>query len=307
MIVVTGASGFLGKAVLLQLDGAVGLSSADVDLRDGDAVRDVLRDLAPDVVVHLAARVGGITENIARSADFLVDNTRMDANVLATLRELGEVHFIPMLSTCMYPDRLPDDAYPMGEDRIEDGPPPPTNAAYAAAKRTLLHGARSLQAQYGVPFTAIIPANLYGPGDHFGSDRSHFLAAAITKVEAARTAGASEVEFFGTGRALRQYVYVEDVARLVAELVKVGPMDTTLNVAPTENHSIADLAKAVAVAAGFEGRVTFSGTGPDGQFRKDVDTRRLRESVPAWQQIETPLGKGLAHTMEWFREHVATG
>lgn len=305
-VLITGGSGFLGRAVSERIPGARSLSRSDLDLTDGRAVVDAVAQWQPDVVVHLAARVGGISANIAQQADFLIDNLRMDANVLAALRAHRPRHLVAMLSTCMYPDRLPDDRYPMTEEMIEDGPPPPTNAAYAAAKRALWHGTRSLADQYGVGYSALVPSNLYGPGDHFGSGDSHFLAAAIDKVEGARRTSAAAVEFMGTGRALRQFLYVDDLAELIAVLVGSEPLNTTVNVAPSHNHSIADLARSVAKAAGYDGDVRFTGEGPDGQLRKDVTSGRLRSLVPRWSAIETSLDEGLARTLDWYREHVET-
>lgn len=304
-MLITGGSGFLGRAVARLLPDAVALSSADLDLTRGDDVAAMIARLRPRVVVHLAARVGGITANIERQADFLVDNLRIDANLMAALRDHRPDHLISMLSTCMYPDAVPERQYPMTEDLIEAGPPPPTNAAYAAAKRALWRATIALHDQYGVPYTALVPANLYGPGDHFGEGHSHFLAAAVHKVESARRNGEPRVSFFGTGRALRQYVFVEDVAALVAHLAATGPRNTTLNVAPRESHSIRALAEHVADAAGYGGEVHFTGTGPDGQYRKDVDSTRLRAMVPAWADLETPLDTGLERTMDWYRADVA--
>lgn len=306
-MLITGGTGFLGRAVASRLPGALAIGTGHVDLRDGRAVTEFIADLEPDVVVHLAARVGGITANIARQADFLIDNLRIDANLLDALRVHRPRHLIAMLSTCMYPDAVPDDRYPMTEAMIEDGPPPPTNAAYAAAKRALWRGVVALHEQYEVPYSALVPANLYGPGDHFGEAHSHFLAAAIHKVERAIRDGSARVEFMGTGRALRQYVLVDDLAGLVAHLVDAGPVNTTLNVAPDGHESIRSLAHAVGDAAGYGGEIVFSGKGPDGQYRKDVTSARLREVVPAWHEMETPLAEGLAQTITWYREHVEAG
>lgn len=305
MILVTGASGFLGKAVIKRLPDAKGISSQDLDLTDGRAVAEAFSDWKPDVVVHLAARVGGITENIERPAEFLIDNLRIDANILNAVATHPPAHFLPMLSTCMYPDRLDDDRYPMTEEAIEDGAPPPTNAAYAAAKRSLLHGAQALNTQYAIPFTALIPANLYGPGDHFGEKKSHFLAASIARIERARTAGRDRVEFFGTGVAMRQYVYAPDIADLIAAAIDQGPVNVAVNVAPTSNLSIRSLAEAVADVAGFRGQLVFNGEGPDGQLRKDVSSARLNTLFPDWADIETPFAYGLSETIEWYRAHVA--
>ena len=305
MLLITGGSGFLGRAVAASIPDGRALSSDDLDLTDGRAVADAFASWRPTIVVHLAARVGGITANMGRQADFLVDNLRIDANVLAALRHHPPEHLISMLSTCMYPDRLDDGRYPMTEDMIEDGPPPPTNASYAAAKRALWHGTRALQDQYGVPYTALIPANLYGPGDHFGDTSSHFLAAAIHKLERARTAQAASVGFFGTGVAMRQYVYVDDLAALVRLVASRSPIGESINVAPTEQRSIRDLAQLAADAVGYDGEVVFSGSGPDGQLRKDVSSERLRTHFPEWAEIETDLSDGLNATTEWHRQHVA--
>ena len=308
VILVTGGSGFVGYATLATLSSDVLTpSSSDLDLTDHSAVADFFAEHRPEVVVHLAARVGGITANLAKPADFLLDNIRMDGNVLSAAAMYPPAHLVLMLSTCMYPDRLSDAEYPMRERQTEDGPPPPTNAAYAAAKRTLLHGALAVSDQYNVPFTAFIPSNLYGPGDHYGTKSSHFLAAAITKIEGARVAGQTEVEFFGTGVALRQFLLVSDLADLIATVLENGPLNTAVNVAPSHNLSIREFAEAVAQAAGFEGEVAFSGVGPDGQYRKDVSTRRLVGLIPEWTAIETSLEEGLAITIDWYREHVAAG
>jgi len=306
VVIITGGSGFLGQAIAAKIHGAQSIGSKDLDLTIGSAVLHAFQEWKPTVVVHLAARVGGITENIAKGADFLIENTLIDANVLSAVRAVQPDHFIPMLSTCMYPDELSPDLYPMPESRIEDGPPPPTNAAYAAAKRTLWHGTRALHAQYGVPFSALIPANLYGPGDHFGEARSHFIAAAIAKIEQARRSDSPTVAFFGTGRALRQYVYVDDVAEVVACLIRQGPANLEINIAPTVNRSIRDLAAAVSSAVGYQGEIVFSGKGPDGQHRKDVSTERLVEVLPEWDNIETDLQTGLRSTVNWYRNNVAT-
>jgi GDP-L-fucose synthase len=305
MLVITGASGFLGRAVAGRISGARCLSSKDLDLTDGRAVEEAMAEWKPSVVVHLAARVGGIVANMNRQADFIVDNLRMDANLLAALRTHRPDHLIAMLSTCMYPAEVAEADYPMAEDLIDAGPPPPTNAAYAVAKRALWEGVRALNEQYGVQYSNLVPANLYGPGDHFGHEFSHFLAAAVTKVERARLSGDLSVEFFGTGRALRQYLYVDDLANLVSHLVDLGPLNTTVNVAPSQNLTIREFAQAVSDAAGYKGAITFSMNGPDGQYRKDVSAARLRELVPEWVEMETPLEVGLTRTIEWYRQDVA--
>ena len=303
-ILVTGGTGFLGRALAARMPDATYLGSADVDLCDGAAVEALIASHRPRVVVDLAARVGGITANLEQSADFLVDNLRMGANLLAALRAHPPEHLVVMLSTCIYPAEVADDQYPMSEDLLDAGPPPPSNAAYALSKRALWYGARALHEQYGVPYTALVPSNLYGPGDHYGSRESHFLAAAIDKIEAARRTQAPFVEFFGTGRAQRQFLLVDDLAQLLAHVVEIGPLNETLNVAPRDVLSIRQLAERVARAAGYEGEVRFSNEGPDGQIRKDADPRRLHERLPAWTSMETPFEAGVAHTLEWYRTHV---
>ncbi|MDA1194383.1 MAG: NAD-dependent epimerase/dehydratase family protein [Planctomycetota bacterium] len=305
-ILVTGGTGFLGRALAARMPEARFIGSADVDLCNGAAVEEIIGRWRPRVVVDLAARVGGITANMAQPADFLVDNLRMGANLLAALRKHPPEHLVVALSTCIYPDRLADEFYPLSEDHLDAGPPPPTNAAYALAKRALWYGARALKQQYGVGYTALVPTNLYGPGDHFGSEGAHFLAAAVDKIEAARRDGRPEAAFFGSGQALRQLMYVDDLAWVIAEAVKRGPHDETLNVANPEVRSIRELAEVVAREAGFEGEVRFTGEGPDGQFRKDVSTARLSDAFPAWEQVVTPLEEGVRRTLGWYRQHVAT-
>lgn len=306
MILITGGSGFLGRAVANALPEAKSLSSSDLDFTNGQQVEAAIAEWKPEVVIHLAARVGGITANIANKSDFIVDNLRIDANLIASLRHHPPKHLVSMLSTCMYPDRLDDACYPMTEEMIEDGPPPITNDSYAAAKRALWHSTIALNEQYGVPYTAVVPANLYGPGDHFGEEASHFLAASIDRIEKARLSSATEVPFFGTGSALRQYVLSEDMAKLVALLANSAPLNTTVNVAPKESKSIRDLALMIAEIAGYDGRIHFTGEGPDGQIRKDVSSDRLLSLIPMWREIETPLREGIGTTIDWYRTNVAS-
>ncbi len=290
-----------------EVPGAIGWSSSDVDLTDQGATLDAIATLRPAVVVHLAARVGGIEANLGRPADFILDNLLIDTNLLRAVRRHPPRHLIVALSTCIYPDHLPESQYPMSENDIEAGAPAPSNAAYATAKRALKTSVESLGVQDGIGWTAVVPSNLYGPGDHFGERSAHFLAAAIDKIEAARVDQAHVVEFFGTGRALRQFLFVDDVARLIATLTSSKPMNDIVNVAPSHNLSISDLAHHVARAAGYDGQIQFSGRGPDGQLRKDVSVSRLRETMPEWSAIETPLDDGLKRTIEWYRSNVAAG
>lgn len=304
---ITGGGGFVGGVLRRLLPEAIAPTSRELDLRVAEDVGEFVAQEKPTLVVHLAARVGGIVANLAEPADFLLDNMRMDANVLAALRQHPPEHLVVMLSTCMYPDRLDDSAYPMSEDCIEAGPPPPSNAAYASAKRALWHGARALHQQHGIPFTALVPANVYGPGDHFGQESSHFLAAAIDRIERARLRRSPRVEFFGTGVALRQYVLVDDLAWLTAHVLALGPLNTTVNVAPQDNRSVRELCRLVAESADYDGDVVFTGEGPDGQLRKDVSVARLRELMPDWERMETPLPEGLRRTIDWYRTHVETG
>ncbi len=300
-VVITGGTGFLGRAVAERLPNALAIGSRDVDLTDRADVLARFSSWKPKIIIHLAGRVGGITANMAAPADFLIDNTHMAMNVLEAAKRIRPEHLLVTLSTCMYPNQLADDDYPMDESLFDAGPPPPTNAPYALAKRALLVGTRALHEQYGIPFTALIPTNLYGPGDHFGEEGSHFLAAAIDKVERARRANAEHVTFFGTGIARRQFAFADDVARLIESCVSSGPSNETYNVASSDDYSIADIATCVARVAGFKGDVVFSGKGPDGQFRKDVSTRRLRNAFPAWAASETSLEDGIQKTLAWYR------
>ena len=303
-LLVTGGTGFLGKAVARAFSNGIFLGSADLNLSHLESVHEYFNREKPDVVIHLAASVGGITKNIAQPADILINNTQIDANILDAVRHHSVSHFIPILSTCMYPDELASNQYPLVEDLVNDGPPPPTNAAYAIAKRTLLAGTIAIHQQYAVPYTGLIPTNLYGPEDHFIEDSSHFLAKAIHKIESARWENRPSVTFMGTGRALRQYQFVDDVAVMIKQMVENGPSNTIYNVAPFHNLSIKELAKLVANVCHYTGTIEFSNNGPDGQLRKDVSAELLCRDFPQWLEIQTPLAEGIKKTLHWYRENV---
>jgi GDP-L-fucose synthase len=303
-ILVTGGSGFVGRALRRVLPYAIFIGSKDADLTNEKEVDDIFLRYRPKVVVHLAAQVGGIMKNLARPADLLLTNSRIDANVLDTTRRHYAAHFIPIFSTCMYPDCMPESRYPMSEDDVMDGAPPKSNAAYAQGKRLLLAGTFALNQQYQIPFTGLIPTNLYGPGDHFNSKESHFLAAAIHKIASAKANNHTVTEFMGTGTALRQYLFVDDLAALIKIIVQSRPSNKIYNVGPRENLPIKELAQKVASLLEYEGRLNFSGKGPDGQKRKDVSVDRLLVDFPCWKNIETPLKIGFIETIRWYRRSV---
>jgi GDP-L-fucose synthase len=297
-VVVTGGAGFLGKPtvrLLEELGADVRVTrSSEYDLRDQAACREALT--GAQVVIHLAARVGGIGFNRRNPGPLAYDNTIMGTNVFEASRELAVEKLAAAWAVCAYPKCTP---VPFKEDDIWDGYPEESNAPYGLAKKMLLVLSDAYRRQYGFDSCAPICANLYGPGDNFDPDDSHVIAAMINKFTDAVDNGHPTVTLWGTGTPSREFLYVDDAAR--AMVLAAERLDTSqpVNIGTGVETQISDLAEAVKKATGFEGEIVWDTSMPDGQPKRFLDVSRARELLGFEAEME--LDEGIRRTVESYR------
>jgi GDP-L-fucose synthase len=297
-VTVTGGAGFLGRptvGLLEELRAEVKvIRSADHDLRDRAACFDALG--GAQVVLHLAANVGGIGYNRRNPGPLAHDNLAMGLNVFEASRELGVEKLVAACSVCAYPKFTP---VPFKEENIWDGYPEESNAPYGLAKKMLLVLSDSYRRQYDFDSCAPVMANLYGPGDNFDLEDSHVIAAMIHKYVLAAERGDDEVVLWGTGKPSREFLYVDDAARALVLSAERLDVSDPVNVGTGRETSIRELAETISELAGFQGKTVWDESRPDGQPKRFLDVSRARELIGF--EAETPLDEGLKRTIESFR------
>lgn len=299
--VVTGGAGFLGRHVVdaLHKRGAGQVfvpRSADYDLREHAAVLDLLHDTRPDVIVHMAAVVGGIGANRERPAEFFYDNLVMGVNLLHEAQRIGVKKFVTIGTVCAYPKFTPT---PFSEESLWDGYPEETNAPYGLAKKMLLVQGQAYRQQYGFNAVYLLPTNLYGEGDNFDPASSHVIPALIRKFIEAQQRGDHQVTAWGTGSPTREFLYVGDAAEGIALATERYDGLDPVNLGSGDEISIRDLTHMIAELVGFEGEVVWDTSKPDGQPRRKLDTRRA-ESAFGFRS-STTFRDGLRRTIDWYR------
>jgi GDP-L-fucose synthase len=301
-ILVTGGHGFLGQAVVTRLGAARHLvfapSSHEYDLRRPTAVRSVITVGMPEIVVHLAATVGGIGVNEAQPGTLLYENAFMGLQLMEEARRNGVKKFVTVGTACEYPE---DARLPLSEDDIWNGYPSPVTAPYGIAKRLLLAQGQAYRQQFGFNAIHLIPTNLYGPGDNFVDGRSHVIPALIQKFSDAVHDGRDLVRCWGTGKATREFLYVDDAADAIASAVERYDSPEPMNLGTGVETSIADVAKQIAGLYGFTGRIGWDESRPDGVERRRLDIGRAWETIAF--RASTPLDEGLKTTVEWYEAH----
>ena len=297
-VAVTGGGGFLGRPTVALLDelGAEvrTIRSADFDLRDRAACFEALE--GAQVVVHLAANVGGIGYNRRNPGPLAHDNLAMGLNVFEACREQGAEKLVAACSVCAYPKFTP---VPFSEDNLWDGYPEESNAPYGLAKKMLLVLSDSYRRQYELDSCAPVMANLYGPGDNFDLEDSHVIAAMIHKYVLAAERGDPEVVLWGTGKPSREFLYVDDAARALVLCAEKLDVSDPVNIGTGKETSIRDLASMISELTGFEGETVWDDSRPDGQPKRYLDVTRAGELIGF--EAETPLAEGLKRTIESFR------
>jgi len=301
-VMVTGGSGFLGAFVC---DALAARGCADVfvprsveyDLRRESGIERALSDAEPDVVVHLAASVGGIGANEDDPGRFFYENAKMGIELIEQSRRFGVEKFVCVGTVCSYPKDTP---VPFREDDLWDGYPEPTNAPYGIAKKALLVQLQAYRRQYGMNGIFLMPVNLYGPRDNFDLHTSHVIPAIIRKCIEAVERGDDTVTLWGTGSASREFLYVADAAEAIVRATERYDGADPVNLGAGFEITIRDLAEKIAALTGFEGAIVWDTARPDGQPRRSLDTTRAFEQFGF--RAATGFDEGLRRTVEWYRD-----
>ena len=299
-LMVTGGGGFLGRQVVARLK-AGGVRdvfvprSRDYDLRTREGIDQALADGRPDVVVHLAAVVGGIGANRENPGSFFYENAIMGIQLIEQARRFGVAKLVVAGTVCAYPKFTP---VPFREDDLWNGYPEETNAPYGLAKKMLLVQTQAYRAQYGFNAIYVIPVNLYGPGDNFDPGSSHVIPALIRKCVDAREAGDGFIEVWGTGRASREFLYVEDAAEGIVLATERYDGEDPVNLGVGAEITIRELVETIARLTRFTGEIRWDASKPDGQPRRALDTSRARERFGF--VARTSFEVGLQRTIEWY-------
>ena len=297
---VTGGAGFLGRFVVEKLETFEGVEvfvprQRDYNLTEKPDILRLLEDSRPDLVVHLAAVVGGIGHNLMSPGTFFYDNLMMGAQLMEESRQRGVKKFLATGTVCAYPKFT---HVPFKEDDLWNGYPEETNAPYGLAKKMMLVQSQAYRQQYGFNSIFVLPANLYGPGDRFDLETSHVIPALIRKCIDARNLGASFVEVWGTGRASREFLYVEDCAEGIIKAAADYDEGDPVNLGSGREITIKDLIEMIARLTRFEGEIRWQTEKPDGQPRRQIDTTRAFERFGF--RAQTSLEEGLRTTVDWY-------
>ena len=302
-VLITGGTGFLGSAVARALEardaGAViALGSTDYDLMRQTEVEKMFDDHNPDMVINLAARVGGIGANMARPADLYLSNLLIGTYVLEEARKRNTPKTVLAGTICAYPKFTP---VPFQETALWDGYPEETNAPYGIAKKALLVHAQANRQQYGQNSIYLLPVNLYGPGDKFNEAVSHVIPALIKKCVEAKQRGDDEIVVWGTGSATREFLFVDDAAEAILLAAELYDEPDPVNLGSGQEVAIKELAETIARLAGFAGALTWDASKPDGQPRRRLDTSRAEKKFGF--TAKTSLEDGLRTTIDWYETH----
>ena len=303
-IFVAGHRGMVGSALIRGLETAgfnklLKRDRSELDLGDSEEVTKFFRNEKPEVVIFAAAKVGGIKANNEQPVEFLLENLRVQNNVIAAAHESGVRKLLFLGSSCIYPKLAPQ---PIPESALLSGPLEPTNEAYAIAKIAGVKLCQAFSREYGANFISAMPTNLYGPNDNFDLETSHVLAALLRKAYEAKKSSARELVVWGTGTPRREFLHVDDCASACLFLLEKYDSPEIINVGCGEDISIHELAELICDVVGFDGELSWDKTKPDGTPRKLLDLSKLRGF--GWTPT-IPLRDGIAKTYEWFLKNVA--
>ncbi|MCI4658243.1 GDP-L-fucose synthase family protein [Cryobacterium zhongshanensis] len=302
---VAGHRGLVGSAIWRRLESEgftdlIGRTSAELDLKDRDAVFAFFEEAKPRYVVLAAAKVGGILANSTFPVDFLSDNLRIQVNVLDAALKCGVERLLFLGSSCIYPRLAPQ---PIREDTLLTGHLEPTNDAYAIAKIAGILQIQAVRRQYGLSWISAMPTNLYGPGDNFSPKGSHVLPALIRRYDEAAQSGAATVTNWGTGTPRREFLHVDDMAAACLHLMEHYDGPEQVNVGTGSDVTIREIAETIARVVGFTGETLWDSEKPDGTPQKLLDVSKLADA--GWT-AQIGLEEGLVSTVQWYRDHVSS-
>jgi len=299
-ILVAGGSGLVGSAVVRTLRQAnrnvTGISSNDVNLLDREKTFSFIQDLKPIAIIDAAAKVGGIGGNNAYPVEFLSQNLQIQTNLMDAAHNANVDKFVFLGSSCIYPKESPQ---PIKEEYLLTGELEQTNSAYAIAKISGIELIRSYRKEFGHKWISLMPTNLYGPNDNFDLENGHVLPALIRKFVEAQRSESREVTAWGTGNPLREFLYVEDLARAVILCLDRYDDAQHINVGTAEEISIKHLAEKIASKVGFKGKILWDNNKPDGTFRKVLDNQKILNL--GWKPMIS-LDEGLTKTVQWYKQ-----
>lgn len=299
-LMVTGQSGLVGSQIKGDL---IGLSSKVCDLRDKKSTEhifdfytnpEIQKDYVVDKVIHCAAKVGGLGSNMNFKGEFFYDNIMINTNVIESSRKFGIKNLVCFLSTCIFPDNI---EYPLSEKKIHLGPPHDSNFPYAYAKRMADIQIRAYREQYGLNYVSVIPTNIFGPNDNFNLENGHVIPTLIHKFYLAKKNN-KNVEIWGTGKPLREFIYSKDVADLTLWAMDNYDESEPIIFSNSEEISIKDLVILIADLMKFDNNIVWDNSKPDGQLRKPTDNQKLKNYLPDYSF--TSLEDGLKETIDWF-------
>ncbi|MFH1046057.1 MAG: GDP-L-fucose synthase [Candidatus Omnitrophota bacterium] len=300
-ILVTGGAGFVGQVLSEKIRQKGGHDifaplREEYDLREKDQIIQLYKKVQPDIVIHLAAEVGGIGANLKRPGEFFYNNLIMGAQLMEYARIYNVRKFVAIGTVCAYPKLA---KIPFRESQLWDGYPEETNAPYGLAKKMLLVQAQAYRRQYGFNAIYLLPVNMYGPGDNFDLENSHVIPAIIVKCFDALKNNADKIVLWGSGKATREFLYVGDCAEAICLAAEKYDQPDPVNIGAGFEISIKDLAKMIAQLVGFKGAISWDKTKPDGQPRRKLDVSLAKKEFGF--QAQTKLEQGLKITIDWYR------
>lgn len=303
-ILIFGSKGMVGSSIsrILEQDSNYELILSNrekTDLFSLDETKKLIQDIKPNVVVNAAAKVGGIYANNTQRFSFIVDNLKINMNILESCKPFSEIKIINLGSSCIYPLNAPN---PITEEQFMNGKLEPTNSPYAMAKLSAIEIGNSMTVEYGHEIINLMPTNLYGPFDYFSDSNSHVIPGLMQRMHQAKMNNEQEFLIWGTGEPLREFLHVDDLATAIKKVIEVETNESLINVGSSEEISIKRLAESLKNVIGYKGLLGFDKSKPDGNPRKLLDSTKILEL--GWRP-EIGLNEGLLDTYEWFIKNVA--
>ena len=303
-ILIFGSKGMVGSSIsrILEQDSKYELILSNrekTDLFNLNETKKLIKEIKPDVVVNAAAKVGGIYANNTQRFSFIIDNLKINMNILESCKPFSEIKVINLGSSCIYPLNAPN---PITEEQFMNGKLEPTNSPYAMAKLSSIEIGNSMTMEFGHEIINLMPTNLYGPHDYFSDSNSHVIPGLMQRMHKAKIKNEQEFLIWGSGNPLREFLHVDDLARAIKKVIEVKTNESLINVGSSEEISIKTLAESLKNVIGYKGLLGFDKSKPDGNPRKLLDSTKILEL--GWQP-EIGLNQGLTDTYEWFKRNIA--